>query len=190
MKNSLKFMIWKLKNFIVKPYFLLKNKKIFENLIKGGRVLIICSGPSVNDLDLNKIPGDVRIFSCKRAPCIFLNKEEDKIIDLYINYIDKFKVDENLEDFIKKLKINIFVIDKTSFIKNNKELRNYQQLVQDSENNDYYLKKLIKPHNINKIKGSSLDKTSNGMRLLQYALYFKAKEIYIVSIDMNKQGYF
>jgi len=169
----------------------LKNKSILKNLIKDKRILIVGSGSSVNELDLGKIPEDVRIFTCKTTPRLFIRKNCDRRIDLYFTYALKMKIDPLSKELVKKIKSEIFVIDDLNYLKKLKKLSgDYPKLIKDYNKNNYYLERLIKPYKIRQIKGKLNSVTSSGMRLLQYALYFKAKEVYLIGIDISEGGYF
>jgi hypothetical protein len=54
-----------------------------------------------------------------------------------------------------------------------------------------YLKALIRPATLESIRGAStVQATSSGLLLLQYALTFGAAEIYLAGIDFGRGGYF
>ncbi len=178
-------------NLIILPYFILKNNKIFEELIRNKRVLLLASAPSANDIKLEDIPEDVKILTCKAAPRLFLDKKYHRDIDLYMVYGGKMKQDPSLIELLKKIKTKVFVIDDRRYMEKKKELKNfYSVMIWDRNDNNYYLKKLIQPYTFRSIIGTSLPRTSTGMRLLQYALYFGAKEIYLAGIDISEGGYF
>jgi len=183
----LKDFLWKIKNSIWELSLYLKSRSALKKLIKGKRVLIVGSGTSAKEL--KEIPEDVLVFTCNAGLRLFYNKGYNKI-NLYLCHKRAIIYDyKDIKSLLKKIKCRVFVIDEPGYIK--KELGDsYSILIKDYNDNNYYLKRLIKPYNINQIKGSSALKSSSGMRLLQYALFFKAKEIYLIGIDVNEKGYF
>ena len=176
---------------IILRYFRsMRRNLIMKKLIRGKRVLIIGSGPSAKNL--KKIPDDVLVFTCKLAVKLFAEKNLGKI-DLYFNYGSAIKRDyDHLIKYFPKTKVGFFLTDDIDYVKTKKEFfSKVPQLISDSGQNNYYLKRLIKPYNINQIMGRSLaPHASSGMRLLQYALFFKAKEIYLIGVDLGNSGHF
>jgi hypothetical protein len=111
------------------------------------------------------------------------------IVDLYFSKKDVLKQalpgSDNLSEIILSLKINLFVTNKIRWGKgfcNN--------VVWDETRSNYFLKKLIKPIAIDEIGENRWRRTSVGVRLLQYAVFFKAKEIYLIGIDLGRGSYF
>jgi len=163
-----------------------------RKLIRNRRVLIIGSGPSARELE--NIPEDVLVFCCNRSPKVLIDKKIDKIIDLYTTSLPNIEYDMvpdyGIRKIVKNSKINLFIFDDIEYAKEVFK-DNFSTLIYDSHKDNFYLKKLINPIKINQIKGNSIYKwASTGMRLLQYALYFGAKEIYIIGIDLNDLGQF
>ena len=175
-------------------YSVLKRNSELNKVIKNQRVLIIGSGPSANELKY--IPRDVKILTCNIGPRLLLEKEINREIDLYYcarGVLGKGHKNESVIDLFSKLKINLFIIYNTKLIKKHYNLKKtYAKCIKDKGFNDYYLNKLIEPQKREEIKSPFLNnnRTSAGVRLLQYALYFKAKEIYLIGIDINEEGYF
>jgi len=167
-----------------------KRNLLLKKLIKNQRVLIVGSGPSAKEL--KKVPEDVKIFTCNRGLKLLVDRKIKKRVDLYLCHkIAMVKHYKDIENWLPKIKIEVFIIDDLDYIKNKKELNeSYLRLVKDYNRNNYYLKRLIKPYKVKQIKGESLAKTSSGIRLLQYALFFGAREIYLIGIDINEKGFF
>jgi hypothetical protein len=172
---------------------LIRNLRL-SKIIKNQRVLIVGSGLSANEL--NAIPSDVKILTCNIGPRLLLDKKINRVIDIYWcakGVLDGDHKNEGAIDLLSKLKINLFISCNSSLLKEYSCLeKTYSHFIKDKGKNNYYLKKLIKPHTIEEIEDSFYHnkKTSTGLRLLQYALYFKAKEIYLIGIDINEEGYF
>lgn len=171
----------------------LRRNSELKKIIKNQRILIIGSGPSANELE--NIPGDFKILTCNIGPRILLDKKISKVIDIYYcvpGAIEGGHSNENVINLLSKFKINLFIYP-TKWIKNNSSLKKvYSRCVKDYAFNDYYLNKLIGPRKTEEIKINLLsnNRTSSGLRLLQYALYSKAKEIFLIGIDINQEGYF
>jgi hypothetical protein len=200
---SIKDYIWRFweesKNSTRGYYCHFKNSRLLKGIINNERILIIGSGYSA--AELKKIPDNVRIFTCNAGLKLFIDNNIGKRIDLFLCRRDLMKDDYRFEDrYVRglllktselKIKSNIFVIDDISCVKEDNELKGlYANLIFDFNENNYYLKRLIKPYRIREIKGSSVSHASSGIRLLQYALYFKAKEIYLIGIDLCESEYF
>jgi hypothetical protein len=174
-------------------YGALRRNRAIKKILRDQRVLIIGSGPSANDL--SHVPGDVKIATCNIGPRILLDKGIDRRIDLYYcvpGAVEGDHKSEKIINILSKLKINLFVYP-TKWIKNDDNLKKvYTKCVKDYMFNDYYLIKLIGPQETEEIKKNPLfsNVTSSGVRLLQYALYAKAKEIFLLGIDLNEEGYF
>ena len=175
-------------------YSVLKRNAALNKIIKNQRVLIIGSGPSANEL--GHIPPDVKILTCNIGPRLLLDKKIKRKIDLYYcarGVMHGGHKNENTIGLLAKVKINVFIIYDTRLVKKQPDLKKtYAQCLEDKGSNDYYLHRLIKPQTIEDIEDPRLsnNRTSAGVRLLQYALYFQAKEIYLLGIDLNEEGYF
>ena len=155
--------------------------------------MIIGSGPSANELKY--VPKDVKILTCNVGPRLILDKKIDRVIDLYYCVPSAIEGDHKKEDVIgilSRCRINLFIYP-AKWIKNISRLKKiYSKCVKDYAFNDYYLNKLIGPQKTEEIKRSFLsnNRTSSGIRLLQYALYAKAREIFLIGIDIDQRGYF
>ena len=174
-------------------YSAFKRNLELKRVLKNQRVLIIGSGPSANEL--KNIAQDIKILTCNIGPRILLDKKIRQEIDLYYCVPGAFEgshKDENTIGLLSKFKIDLFIYP-TKWIKNNSILKKiYAKGVQDNAFNDYYSKKLVGPQKTEEIKSSFLsnNRTSSGVRLLQYALFAQAKEIYLIGIDIDEKGYF
>jgi len=160
-----------------------------SRLIKDKKVLIIGSGLSAKKL--KQIPEGFLVFTCNRGVKLLNDVKFKGTIDLYFTFAHHLRKHKETQENLQSVKIKIFIIDDLNCIKNRPFLnKSYQYLLQDNYYNNRYLEKLIRPQRVYKLKGSSFPWTSSGMRLLQYALYFKAKEIYLIGFDLDTKGYF
>jgi hypothetical protein len=176
-------------------YSVLKRNSELKKIIKNQKVLIIGSGHSAQDLEY--IPMGFRILTCNIGPRLLLDKGINKEIDLYYcarGVLSKGYKNGDIIGLLLKFRINLFIIYDTKLVSKFKDLKkNYAKCIKDMGSSDYYLNRLIGPQKTEEIKDYSLAKnsrTSTGVRLLQYALYFKAKEIYLIGIDIDEKGYF
>ena len=177
------------------------NNALLTKLIKNQRVLILGSGPSASEL--SSIPEDVKVFTCNASPKLLLDKKIVREIDLL--FFIKSKVSKSLlidglpvektkaiEELLCRSKIKLVVTNKPEHaqrLKNSKRL-DFTCLFDDGRD-PYYLNHLLQPNSVESIRGSSpLPWTSTAIRLLQYALFYGAKEIYVVGIDFGDGGYF
>ncbi len=173
-------------------YDRLSKYKEVKSMINGKRILILGSGPS--SCDLKTIPEDVKIFTCHGSPKILENKKISRRVDLYYA-MDKV-LDSPQKNILKLLSIfkpRIFITNNTRLVKKHTEYKNhYDLLIQDNPFNRYYMDSSIHPIKLDKTKleKNSTPYTSTGMRLLQYSLCFKAKEIYMIGVDLGVGGYF
>lgn len=171
---------------IIDRYHRIKNYLILRNLIRDKRVLILGSGPSANDL--KRIPDDVLIFACNYSPKILLENNMKNKIDLFVTSEYCMHANKKIEKLFKNIKTQFFLTNNMKYIKTNIK-KGYSKLLYRKDHNNYYLNKLIGLKDINKIKGTSNPWNSTGIILLQYALYFKAKEIFLIGMDLN-EGHF
>jgi hypothetical protein len=146
----------------------LENKDL-KKLIKNQRVLVLGSGPSKKDL-LN-IPKDVRIFTCNMGPEII-----DREIDVY--YCEKDCLNNKIRSLLSKINIKYFISDS----KNTLRSKNVK-FIKDYKRNTFYLRNIIYPMTINDFMKDLYNTPSSGVRLIQYALYLNAKEIFIIGLD-------
>jgi uncharacterized Rossmann fold enzyme len=189
----LKDFIWKSyyypRVFILERYLYLTHRALLKKLIENKKVLIIGSGPSAQELE--RIPTDVSILTCNKGSRLFVEKNFNREIDLFLCHRSATDDYKDIEDLLPQIRVHIFITDDLNYIRKKEKLnRTYVTLLRDYNNNNYYLKRLIKPCNLKQIKASHLLGTSSGMRLLQYALFFGAKEIYLIGIDLGDVRYF
>jgi hypothetical protein len=177
------------------------NNAVLQTLIRDQRILILGSGPSASDL--NFIPDDVKIFTCNASLRILEEKKIHREIDLL--FLIKSKVSKSLifnnrpaektkviEALMKRHTIKFVATNKPDYAERMKkaEKMNFCCLFDDGRD-PYYLNQLLQPDGVESIRGTSpIPWTSSGLRLLQYALFFGAKEIYLIGIDFGHNGYF
>ena len=157
-------------------------------MMEGKRILILGSGPSA--AELQSIPGDVKIFTCNRGLKFFDDRPRPKI-GLYLCTKSKIERLGAIEASLKRSKIEILAIDDPGYLQKRPALNNGAEVLFDDGMDDVYLQPLLAPRRPAEIRGRSKHAwTSTGLRLLQYALIFNAREIYLAGIDFGQNGYF
>ncbi len=175
--------------FSLNHYYHFRYDSVLRNLIEGKKILIIGSGPSAKELP--PIPDDVLIFSCKRALKIFSERGVHRPCDLYINWQRSMKLYPDTLSLLAKIKTNFFLIDEPRWAQHCDPLKGcYRHMIPYVPRDTYYLKRLLKTRSLNRLPGVKKKSTSVGVKLLQYALYFQAKEIYLIGMDLTTEGYF
>lgn len=165
-----------------------------KKTIKNKKVLIIGSGPSASDL--TDISSDIVVLTCNHSLSI-LKKLNKKEIDLHLTYYQYFKENKNNLKLLNGFKIKKLVIDRVT----SNLFKFSEKILIDNCRSNYFLKKIIKSKkfrkqieklNHNYVVGNKMAVpwNSTGMRLLQYAIFFKAKEIYLAGIDSDNSGHY
>jgi hypothetical protein len=165
-----------------------------RGLLRGRRVLVLGSGPSANDLEA--VPDDVVLLTCKAGPKILVDKGLRCNIGLY--YYPSFRVDpvgrerrRLLASVVGQSKIDCLVCEDLMTLIDVVPLKaRYSRLLMDFTANQLLLRRLIAPATVGQIRGRAFCPwTSTGVRLVQYAVYFGASEIYLIGIDLGQRGY-
>jgi len=177
------------------------NDSILRNLITDRTVYILGSGPSASELE--SIPDNAIVMTCNAGLRYFLDEKRKRKVDVYFfirSKLDKIiDVDGKavgkvryMESLLQKVPTQILLTNHPKHILETKSLLGtYLKLLYDDPQDPHYLKPLISPHQPSEIAGSApCAWTSTGIRLLQYALFFDAKEIYLAGMDFGKKGYF
>lgn len=165
-----------------------------RGLLRGRRVLVLGSGPSANDLET--VPDDVVVLTCKAGPKILVDKGLCRDIDLY--YYPSFRVDPAgrerrrlLASIVGQSRIDCLVCEDLMTLIDVAPLKaRYSRLLMDFTANQLLLRRLIAPATVRQIRGRAFCPwTSTGVRLVQYAAYFGAREIYMIGVDLGQHGY-
>ena len=175
-----------------KIYHRWRNNIILKKLIENSKILILGSGPSANDFD--NIPDDVKIFTCNYGPKLLSDKNIKRGIDLFIGFRFCMETIEHIEKTISEhfhKKINFFMTDDLQYIKGKERLnKSYGTLMKYNPRENHYLLRLISPYKMRDIHGTSKPWNSTGLILLQFAIYFQAKIIYLIGIDLGKEHFY
>ncbi|MBI3252512.1 MAG: hypothetical protein HYZ52_04260 [Candidatus Omnitrophica bacterium] len=178
----------------------LKKDFTLGRLLHGQRVLIVGSGPSASVI--SHIPPDVRVLTCNAGMQVLLDKGLEPRVDLW--FIIRSKNDKMLtvngcsatkkkwiDALAQQSRARAIVTNDPSYILMQGAYRGrYKHLFWDGGRDPRYLNRLIRPERVEMIRGrSSVPATSSGLRLLQYALYHGAREIYLAGIDFGRNGY-
>jgi len=159
-----------------------RENSIMRKHIQGRRVLILGSGPSAKELE--NIPDDVLIFSCNTGPQLLLEKNITNKVHVYLGNKKGFiNYGEVMAGLVRKLDIELFLTRSVPYVKKHKFV--YKDLVQERvTNSTYFLERLTGKETAQQITQND-SRPSAGIGLLEYALYFGAKEIYIIGIDLS-----
>jgi hypothetical protein len=169
-------------------------RRVLEGLLRGKRVLVLGSGPSANDLE--SIPDDVVVLTCKLGPAVLADKNLRRRLDLY--YYPSLRIDglgrerrQQLASLVRQVRIDLLVCENLLTLLDVLPMRAaYSRLVMDFTANQQMLRQLIAPTKIKDVRGRSFCPwTSTGVRLVQYAVHFGAREIFVIGIDLGKNGY-
>ena len=167
----------------------MRNDAFLRSVIEGQRVLIIGSGPSASQVA--NIPDDVKILTCKGAIRRVPEICPARSVDIYFTYGERLaKADNSLRQLIAHTGVRVFITDDRDYVRRHRVLSGaFRTIILDYNPNNYYLNQLIAPHRVEELT-TRIRYTSSGIRLLQYALYFGAREVYIAGIDLFENGYF
>jgi len=189
---NLKERLDKLESFVLENYgfnYLKPFDKILRNKIRGKRVLVVGSGESFYDFDFKKIPKDVLVFTCNNGIELLRKNKFGGKICLYLT--SKFHIKnyygnrKGLFKLFKNERIDFFIandLGKTNYILNVEERIN-RKIMSDDGRNNYYLNKVTYPFRIIEEVKKGYNYCSNGLKLVQLALFFDAKEVYLIGID-------
>ena len=165
---------------------LLRQNKKIKNLYKNKKIFILTSGPSINNLDLNKIQDDL-IITVNRGYKHPLFKKFSPIYHLFVdNKLEKGEWDLNWLKEIKELSPKTTILLNARWIRN-KALRNFVR-----ENNincnfiypELYPTRLKFFRNFDNLTSISLSMGVVGSAVL-LAIYLGAKKIVILGKDSN-----
>jgi hypothetical protein len=170
-------------------YHRLHGRSVLKPMIAGQRVLIVGTGPSAAELE--SIPGDVKIFTCKDGLSLFARRPERRRIDIYSCIRSRLQGERRLAELLERTRPRIFMSNDLQYVRCRRDLRGlYSSLAYDAGEDNTIVRKLIEPLSVDDIRGNALrPKISSGMRLLHYAVYFGAREIYLIGIDLGRNGY-
>ncbi len=167
-----------------------KAARELRRVLKDQTVLIIGSGPSA--AELNAVPNGIKVLTCNAGMRLFTAKGISPKTDLFLCRRKAMIEDySDVGDLLARYKTDVLVMDEPKFILKNRELKgSYRALIGDHQKDNHYLKKLIRPKKVSDIADDPVSWTSAGVRLIQYALAFGAKEIYVIGLDLSHEGYF
>ncbi len=157
-----------------------------RDLIAGRRVVIVGSGPSA--LELSSVPEDAVLMTCNAGLRLLADRGIPNRVDLY--YYHKRATEWNqsgLEPYVSRVSIGCFISNLVQAIRIGQKYERIRRVqtvfIRDFNRDNFYLEPLLRPSRVRSLSVNGVDWTSAGLRLLQYALYFQAKEIYLIGID-------
>ncbi|MBI3252506.1 MAG: hypothetical protein HYZ52_04230 [Candidatus Omnitrophica bacterium] len=177
-----------IKNPVLSYFHRLLCADLFKKLTTGRRVLILGSGPSA--LELQDIPEDVALFTCNAGLKFIVDRRIQKPVDLYYYHKRKSEwAQSGIKDDLLRVEIRCFISNLISAIRAAQKSQDGKQIrttvIRDFNRNNFYLKSLISPLHPVSLAANGIQWTTAGVRLLQYALYFEAKEVYLAGIDQT-----
>lgn len=180
------FIFFRLSVVIAQRVLHLKNHAALSNLINGKRILILGSGPSAKDFGVLRIPSDVLLFTCNYG--FYLLKDRPRTIDLYLTNKNCMEANLAIPRELPTMKIDVLLMNDLAYLRKKKNLGNcYQKLLRTPPDN-YYFERLIRPLSVSfRNDPTTWHDTSSGIKLLEYALAFRAKEIYLIGIDFGHE---
>ncbi len=163
-----------------------EDQKFLRAMIEGRRVLVLGSGASAKELQ--EIPKDVLIFTCNRGLQFFETFPLNRPVDFFLCTESKIQRFPQIREALQNIPVRALALDHLHHQGSWKET---PRLIPDDGMHDEFLRSLIHPLSPKEIRGKSFHPwTSTGIRLIQYALHFNAKEIYVIGIDLGRGDYF
>ncbi len=157
-----------------------------KKLLYGKKILILGTAPSAQELQTLSIPKNVLVMTCNAGLSLWTQVSSSREIAVYIcsgNKLQKNLTEEHLYKTPIRTIISGFV--EWNERKNALRLPRPRIIPYDGPWGDFYVRKLLSPYAFQHRKTISA-----GLRLLLYALYFGAAEVYLLGIDLSHQGYF
>jgi hypothetical protein len=170
-------------------YHRMRNRSVLRPMIAGQRILIVGTGPSA--AELGAIPEDVRIFTCKDGLALFAARPDRRHIDVYAGIRSRLVRETRLAELFERTRPAIIMSNDPAYLRRHPGLRGLSStLLFDAGDDNTIVNRLIAPLSVRKICGNALRaKISTGMRLLHYAVHLGAREIYLLGIDLGRNGY-
>lgn len=172
-----------------------KMDRYFIHMIRGKSVYVVGSGPSAKDL--KTIPVDAVVMTCNLGPLILKDIGFDRRIDVYFAVAShpkkKVLIDrENhhkaalIYNCMSNCDIRALLINHWGFFRQSKKAK-YQTLWYDGLRHKRYLNRILGKKSLRNY--DIKEWTSTGIRLIQMALFYGAKDIVITGVDLGREGY-
>lgn len=163
-------------------------EKQIRNVIEGRNVLILGSGPSA--AQLNNIPEDWVVLTCNEGLSLYKNiTGSHKPVGLFLITMSKIKRLPKILLDLNHSEALLIGVDHPKALASKLSSSN-SCIFKDDGMSPHMLQQLLPNIDLAKLKGRSKHPwTSSGIRLLQYALFYRAKNIYLSGIDFGQGGY-
>lgn len=175
---------------LILRYHHFRNEPALRTLLAGRRVLVLGTGPSA--AELGAVPDDVVIATCKLGLRLVAERLPGRRVDLYTCFRSSLETYADLVDVFQRTRPRIFMFSDLRYIRRRRDLDGtYSTLLRETGSDNYILRRLIAPLKVGDIRGSAYRaKTSSGIKLLQFALYYGAAEVHVLGIDFGRRGYY
>lgn len=177
------------RNRVLLPWSRRRTDLLLGPRVAGRRVLVMGSGTSVRAL--GEIPDDVAVFTCKAGICILAERSPPPRVEVYSCFRSGLSSNADLVPALLRVRTHFFMSNDLGYVRRRRDLDGaYSVLLRDVGDDNHLLTKLIAPRTLTEIRGRAVRaKTSSGIRLLQYALHYGAREIYVAGVDFGRDGY-
>ena len=163
------------------------NDAMLRRLIEGQKTLIVNSAASA--FSLAQLPADVKILACDHAAGLCADEKFTRTLDLYLCSKRVLKR-KQLKQLFAKIRAQVFLSDDLSFIRRRKDLkRAYACLLYDDGMDDFYINRLFGAAEVQKLRQRNNRPVSPPFRLLQIALHYGAREVYLCGVDFTEKRY-
>jgi len=164
-----------------------EHRPLLSKLIKGNRILILGPGPS--ELQWDWIPSDIKLFTCHAGIKTVTDLCVTKRIDLLFCSTAKLMRTPGIKSQIVHSGVANLITDDPGLFRNDPTLLSAcSHILFDDINNNYYFNQVIWPLHFNQFRGKGNPYTLSPIRLLQYALFYGAKEVYLAGFDLGHKG--
>lgn len=172
--------------FFQKQFQHLSNDIHLKKIFYGHNILIL--GKADPSRIIPETILDSKIITCDNGLIQACHTGLFNRIDLYlVPGMDNSRRIERILPFLSQIEISAMIVNNKFTVPYKSELFSTKALIlNDQVQNNNYLKRLISPEKLSSIATKISWHTSSVIRLLQYALYFKSKNIYLTGFENDK----
>jgi hypothetical protein len=157
----------------------------FQKLIRDNRVVIVGTGAAA--ADIQPFGENARFLVCDGGFSAFVNGRSGKTMDLFLCSQPVIRK-KFVKNKLSEINPGVFLSDDLGFIKKKKGKKHWSgSLIRDYRYDRPFTQKLLTPSELREVGLEEI--ASSELRLLQIALYFKPKEVYIVGDEFLNNRY-